>query len=229
MDIKAKTRTLVKDNYRANVNLADIVIFNSEHKQKSPNDFGFRKLIFSKRKPSDKKKGESIETLMLRMLVGLAVAESKPKTKKEKSLDGKVVEIIESDSESDTAKVNKKFRPNKDHRYSLVDDDFNPYDSSTQSSYSRIMSEYLNNSYNSSYQSKYDSESEERTFRHGDEIMGYHERTKINQKMMMNAMLGKESTDISAEDKQKYEIWKATSKFNQLLSFVLYDKAAGLR
>lgn len=235
LGIKIKARIIQEANYRLENSLADTIILKSQHCKKNPNSFGFRRLVFSNAKLPNSKNGDSIETLLLRMLAGLERADTKPKkevkTKKEKSIDGTVVEIIESTEEDDNSKLNNKFKRRNVKDYLLDTKDFNPYDSNSNNiAYSAFMNEYLNSSYNSSYEATYDlSDPSEKDFRHGDEIMGYHERKKINEEMVMNEVMGKESTSISAEDKQKYEFWKAANKFNQMLSFVLYDKAVGLR
>jgi hypothetical protein len=62
-----------------------------------------------------------------------------------------------------------------------------------------------------------------REFKNGDELISYQERINYVKAVMMNSLMHSPMNHAKPEDKERYEFWKMTSKFNQQLSFFYND------
>jgi len=95
--------------------------------------------------------------------------------------------------------------------------------------YNNFMNDYLNSSTDTNGVSNngntYGSnESKTRVFEWGEEVINYDERKETVRAIQMNAIMGGEHNYASPKMKEKYKFWKFSSKFNQLLSFLMYDR-----
>ena len=75
------------------------------------------------------------------------------------------------------------------------------------------------------YQSYESEENDTRTFEWGEDIINYKERKDLVRNIQMNALMGGEHNFVDPSMKQLYEFWKYASKFNMMMSFLLYDTA----
>lgn len=99
--------------------------------------------------------------------------------------------------------------------------------------YKRFLAEYLAEArLNALGYNPYDDKKEDgkRNFEWGQEVVTYSEIKDIVRRIHMNALLsGNSSGDISGhnsvswQEVQDYKFWKYCSKFNEMMSFVLYD------
>jgi hypothetical protein len=102
--------------------------------------------------------------------------------------------------------------------------------------YRRFLAEYLKEAQNAfgnydKYNAGQDSEDKEkRNFNWGQEVITYKEVKDIARRIHMNALMsGDYVGDISGhnsvgwQENQEYKFWKYASKFNELMSFILYD------
>jgi hypothetical protein len=103
--------------------------------------------------------------------------------------------------------------------------------------YKRFLSEYLKEA---EYATKaYDAYQEKedkgkRKFEWGQEVVTFREIKDIARRIHMNALLSGNSTgdmsghnSISWSEGQEYKFWKYASKFNEMMSFVIYDTIGG--
>lgn len=65
-------------------------------------------------------------------------------------------------------------------------------------------------------------------FAWGDEIISYSERKVLVKKMMVNSIMHGEHNPIDPRKKDAYKFWKYASKFNFLMSTLMYDKALNM-
>jgi len=65
----------------------------------------------------------------------------------------------------------------------------------------------------------------EREFSWGEEVISYRERKELVRKMQMNALMQGGHNNVDPGAKERYEFWKYTSKFNLLMSFMMYERA----
>ncbi len=102
--------------------------------------------------------------------------------------------------------------------------------------YKRFLAEYLREAQNAhasydKYSAGQDSEEKDkRKFSWGQEVITYREVKDIARRIHMNALMsGDYVGDISGhnsigwQENQEYKFWKYASKFNELMSFILYD------
>ncbi len=62
-------------------------------------------------------------------------------------------------------------------------------------------------------------------FAWGDDVISYHERKSLVKKMMVNAVMHGEHNPVDPRKKEAYKFWKYASKFNFMMSTLMYDKA----
>jgi len=93
--------------------------------------------------------------------------------------------------------------------------------------YSDFMNQYLSmsQSIKNNYEAYSNSQKTTRTFSWGDEIINYKERKEMVRVVQMNALMQGEHNHIDPDTKERYELWKYASKFNLLMSFMMYEKA----
>ena len=102
-------------------------------------------------------------------------------------------------------------------------------------SYKRFLDEYLGNNANSVFKANYDyaaNDSSKKEFQWGDDVVNNLEMFDVARKIMMNAAMGGAglsaasagNNTVSHYQREDYEMWKTMSKFNMLLSFLLYEK-----
>jgi len=101
------------------------------------------------------------------------------------------------------------------------------------SAYQRFLNEYLNNNASSVFKPNYEYKNDEnkKEFHWGDEVAPNLIMLDVARRIMTNAMMGSGimaayagANTVSYLERQDYEMWKAMSKFNEQLSFLLYDK-----
>ncbi|MBI5392336.1 hypothetical protein HZA96_00570 [Candidatus Woesearchaeota archaeon] len=100
--------------------------------------------------------------------------------------------------------------------------------------YQKFLSEYLNNSASSIFAPKYDYQQEtgkKKEFKWGNEVVSNLEMFDVARKIMTNAAMGSGlvaaytgNNTVNHHEREDYEMWKNSSKFNMLLSFLLYEK-----
>jgi len=59
----------------------------------------------------------------------------------------------------------------------------------------------------------------------GFEVISFKERVEVARKIHMNALLGAGHNHVQPKDMDAYRYWTMASKFNQMLSFIMYDRA----
>ena len=72
----------------------------------------------------------------------------------------------------------------------------------------------------------YNSEQKEKP-ESGFEVISYKERMQVARNVQMNALLGGGHNYVPPKDMESYKYWAIASKFNQLLSFLMYDRVTG--
>lgn len=185
---------------------------------KTPNDFGFQKLCFPLKFA---KKSETTE-LKLETLIS-SNEETKKKDKKDTNIQNeakdnieKLVEEIKTIQE-ETKNDNKKIQSNyKQPQVNIYQEHF--------SKYKDFINSYMYNEENSTVSSSQYLQQEKREIKQGDEVMDYKERKEYAKKLMLNSRFGNKTMPHQSQgEKLQYEMWKASSKFNQILSFLMYD------
>jgi hypothetical protein len=91
----------------------------------------------------------------------------------------------------------------------------------------QLFLESLNDPYTSNLPKQTPSYStdEERKPEPGFEVISYRERVHVARNMHMNALMGGGHNHVPPKDMDAYKFWTMASKFNQLLSFMMYDRA----
>jgi len=101
--------------------------------------------------------------------------------------------------------------------------------------YQRFLNEYLNSNANSVFVSKYGYQQDtekKKEFHWGNEVVSNLEMFDVARRIMMNAAMGSGliaaytgNNSVNHHEREDFEMWKNASKFNLLLSFLLYEKA----
>jgi hypothetical protein len=93
----------------------------------------------------------------------------------------------------------------------------------------QLFLESLNEPYTSNLPKNVDlySESQNKGPEPGFEVISYKERLQVARNVQMNALLGGGHNYVPPKDMESYKYWTIASKFNQLLSFLMYDRVTG--
>lgn len=91
--------------------------------------------------------------------------------------------------------------------------------------YKRFLEEYLKEAKGSMADYGYAAEEAKssRNFEWGQEIINHSKIRDLARRMQMNAVLGGNHNQVTSEERNDYEFWKYASKFNLMMSFILYD------
>ena len=216
---------------------------------KTPNDFGFHKKSFSivfaenelKKLSSvniekhileisekdimfrlEKENKTSIETLIL-------PRKKQDSDKKAKEADEKDVIIAAINDEKNKAEDSDGNKTGKLDfaRRSFYDRPASDLYREHSAVYSRFMQSYIYDDQNKSVggPEAYSelNPKQKREFKNGDELISYQERINYVKAVMMNSLMHAPMNSAKPEDRERYEFWKMTSKFNQQLSFFYSD------
>ncbi|MGM5482414.1 MAG: hypothetical protein ACQESF_03035 [Nanobdellota archaeon] len=202
-------------------------LFQKIDESKTPNDFGFQKLCFPLLL-SESLENESVNTSF----------SSSPSFffENKKTIDHKVKEPKKSDLKKNVKSLLDELENIRTDRCDFLEAQKNEsmqyggFDSnfySTQTSvYNNFMNSYMDEKYEKTGDTKNDISmpGETKSLKQGDEVIDYKERKEYAKKVMLNSRYGNKTMPHSSQaEKQKYEMWKASSKFNQILSFIMYD------
>ena len=186
--------------------------------KKTPNDFGFQKLCFSKNNlgqlESEKKKGSGEEDK--------SNIEKKASSQKNEISSG-IDSIIAQIKYAGTNDKNAWFD------YSKTTGVIAPK-SGEYERHSKIYKDFINSIIYSDNYSKekkgshdYTEKGEETEFRQGDEIMNHNQRKEYVKNLMKKTKFKTGSNHINEDDKKRYEYWKIADSFNLFLSFLMYE------
>lgn len=244
MSINQIITSLEKDciSYNLYTIAAKILETQKPDDSKNPNDFGFCKLCFPINLLENEVRdldGMNIEKKLLdiKESILLSKIEKMQKTRSIEHFLCKDNEEIKTQADikrNDTKNKNeiknslnkeankKEAQAKKGYLTKVPMVDFYSQHTST---YNKFMTKYLQAEKSIAQKSNIGSIEKKKRFRQGDDIISYKERKEVIRKMMLNKMLNAELNIIDTDTKTQYENWKMGSKFNLLLSFIMYDSA----
>jgi len=139
--------------------------------------------------------------------------ESKNPVKKDESLEDSVEEPSVGDTIDEEVIEVREVDLEKIH---------DSYEKHTEA-YKQFHKQYMASMTISSATDYYHEEEEGSKWEWGDELITYQERKEYVRSTMMNALMQGNHNPVDPGNKERYEFWKTASKFNWLLSTMLYD------
>lgn len=210
----------------------------TQDKEKTPNEFGFQKLCFPltffdtknlKLNFSTEEPKIDFDELIRRCEDGerldSKIEKEDDETAPDKTLQDQVEKLVKQVRDVGEKTIDSKLNSYETWQggYNRTSTGGGSYTEHT-SIYNKFMNSYLYSNDNSVAIQNNSMPGDNKEVKQGGEVMDYRERKEYAKKVMMNARYGNKTLPHSSEtDKLKYELWKASSKFNQLLSFVMYD------
>ena len=89
--------------------------------------------------------------------------------------------------------------------------------------YRKFHSEYIKSMASTGEYKSYTAESTSKVVSWVEEAISYKERKELVRTIQMNALMGGAHNPVDTSLKEAYEHWKMCSKFNELMSFMMYD------